>query len=354
MCCDPPAAGSASGCWPRCSPWGPTTGRPRCGPASPTRRRPAWSWPRWTPPGSGCGPGRPLCPGGRHRRGGRPARLPPGGGDPVAVEAGEVELVTRAGAWFPDGCLPKWDFHDRPYFHGNHLELDVPAVPLTVTCARGLEFATAQATITPEAGATAEVALEPARLHEPAARGWYGGDLHVHMNYSGDLVCGPDDVEGTAVLYHHLLSCGLRLAATVGTDVWLSFSRGPLFSNPPGWGRVYADLRGAPRSRPTGRCGCARSPAAPATRRSWGRWCSPTPARSGSRSAASRSAARPAPAGCWTAGPLPGPGRRARPVRRRRPAGRARGRDRPGPPLVRRHLLGCPNSASGSLEGRAC
>jgi hypothetical protein len=365
------------------------------------------------------------------------------GGVPVAVEAGEVELVTRAvtgagplavagaaapagqpaararlrlraagpsrwsvlddrgGAWFPDGCLPKWDFHDRPYFHGNHLELAVPAVPLTVTCARGLEFATAQATITPEAGATAEVALEPARLHGPAARGWYGGDLHVHMNYSGDLVCGPDDaaraqlgeglhlmslvagnigrtrvydreafeataghdlpwttgdrvarfsvefrndllghfhglglsgrparyhsghdgsdepydwpanadacrefrelgatigythpvfspladgtpaeafafprsvearelvadaalglvdsvdligpsdVEGTAVLYHHLLSCGLRLAATVGTDVWLSHSRGPLFSNPPGWGRVYADLRGAPLS----------------------------------------------------------------------------------------------------------
>ncbi|HEV2869920.1 MAG TPA: hypothetical protein VG409_00745, partial [Actinomycetota bacterium] len=39
-----------------------------------------------------------------------------------------------------------------------------------------------------------------------------------------------------------------RLAATVGTDVWLSHSRGPLFSNPPGWARVYADLRGAPLS----------------------------------------------------------------------------------------------------------
>jgi hypothetical protein len=365
------------------------------------------------------------------------------GGTPVAVEAGEVELVTRAvtgagplavagtaaptaqpaararlrllaagpsrwsvvddrgGAWFPDGCLPKWDFHDRPFFHGNDLELEVPAAPLTVACTRGLEFATVQATLTPEAGTTTEVALEPARRHDPAARGWYGGDLHVHMNYSGDLVCGPDDaarmqlgeglhlmslvagnigrtrvydreafeataghdlpwttadrvarfsveyrndllghfhglglsgrparyhsghdgsdepydwpanavacqefrdlgaavgythpvfspltdgtpaqafafprsvearelvadaalglvdsvdligpsdVEGTAILYHHLLSCGLRLAATVGTDVWLSYSRGPLISNPPGWARVYADLRGAPLS----------------------------------------------------------------------------------------------------------
>jgi hypothetical protein len=279
--------------------------------------------------------------------------------------------------------------------------VEVPAVPLTVTCARGLEFGTAAAAVTPAPGEVAEVELAPERLHDPAARGWYGADLHVHMNYSGDLVCGPDeaacmqvaeglhlmnlvaanisqtrvydreafeatagrdlpwttagrvarfsveyrndllghvhalglagrparyhsghdgsdepfdwppnaavcqelrglgatvaythpvfspladgtpaqaftfprsvearelvadaalglvdsvdligpsDVEGTAVLYHHLLSCGLRLAATAGTDVWLSHSRGPLFSNPPGWARVYADLRGAPLS----------------------------------------------------------------------------------------------------------
>jgi hypothetical protein len=369
------------------------------------------------------------------------------GGRPVAVPAGGVELVTRAvdgtghlavttavgeaaapageratrarlrlragapsrwsvvddrgGAWFPEGRQPRWDAHDRPYFHGDDLELEVPAVPLSVTCARGLEFATAAATVTPAPGEVAAVELAPERLHDPAARGWYGGDLHVHMNYSGDLVCGPDeaacmqvaeglslmnlvaanigqtrvydreafeatagrdlpwttaqrvarfsveyrndlfghltalglagpparyhsghegsdepfdwppnaavcaelrglgatvaythpvfsplddgspagafafprsvearelvadaalglvdsvdligpsDVEGTAVLYHHLLSCGLRLAATVGTDVWLSHSRGPLFSNPPGWARVYADLRGAPLS----------------------------------------------------------------------------------------------------------
>jgi hypothetical protein len=341
--------------------------------------------------------------------------LPVGGAAaPTARPAGRARLRLRAaapsrwtvvddrgGAWFPAGCLPRWDFHDRPLFHGNDLELEVPAVPLTVSCTRGMEFATAETTLTPRAGDTAEVELEPARLYETAARGWYGGDLHVHMNYSGDQVCGPDDaaamqlgeglhlmslvagnigrtrvydreafeatvgddlpwtagdrvarfsvefrndllghfhglgmtgrparyhsghdgsdqphdwppnadvcrefrglgatvgythpvfsplsdgtpaeafavprsvearelvadaalglvdsvdligpsdVEGTAVLYHHLLSCGLRLAATAGTDVWLSFSRGPLLSNPPGWARVYADLRGAPLS----------------------------------------------------------------------------------------------------------
>jgi hypothetical protein len=69
-------------------------------------------------------------------------------------------------------------------------------------------------------------------------------DAALGLVDSVDLI-GPSDVEGTAVLYHHLLSCGLRLAATAGTDVWLSYSRGPLISNPPGWARVYADLRGA-------------------------------------------------------------------------------------------------------------
>jgi hypothetical protein len=57
-------------------------------------------------------------------------------------------------------------------------------------------------------------------------------DAAIGLIDSVDLI-GPSDVEGTAVLYHHLLSCGLRLAATVGTDVWLSYSRGPLLSTRP-------------------------------------------------------------------------------------------------------------------------
>jgi hypothetical protein len=45
------------------------------------------------------------------------------------------------------------------------------------------------------------------------------------------------------------LSCGLRLAATAGTDCFPSFSNGPgVASNPPGWGRVYARLEGRPLS----------------------------------------------------------------------------------------------------------
>jgi hypothetical protein len=329
-------------------------------------------------------------------------------GEPVA--AGRVRLRAGApsrwsvtddhgGAWFPDGVQPRFDIADRPMCHGDDLEIEVPAVPLTIRCRRGMEFGTVETTVTPAAGEVTDVELAPERLYDAAARGWYGGDLHVHMNYSGDQVrapaeaaamqlgeglhlmnlvagniastlvydreafeatagedlpwstaervarfsveyrndllghfhalgparppvryhsghvtpdwppnatacedlrdagatigythpvmaplpdgtpagafqmprsmdarelvadaalglvdsvdlLGPNDAEGSATLYHHLLNCGLRLAATVGTDVWLSWSRGPLLSNPPGYARVYADLRGAPLSVP--------------------------------------------------------------------------------------------------------
>jgi hypothetical protein len=322
-------------------------------------------------------------------------------GSRLRLRAGGVSrwsvLDDRGQAWFAEGRLHKWDDHGRPFFHGNDVVLDVPARPLTIWCTRGMEFVPVSATVTPGADDEELVELEPARAYDAAARGWYGGDLHVHMNYSGDLVCGPHDAalmqrgeglhlmnlvagnllgariydreafehfagedlpwstddqlgrwsvefrndllghfhafapttppvryqtghtgaahaedwppnatacrdlrdrgatigythpvlsslsdgtpadafvsprstearelvadaalglvdsvdllgpndpEGTAVLYHHLLSCGLRLTATVGTDVFLSHSRSGSFSNPPGWGRVYADLGG--------------------------------------------------------------------------------------------------------------
>ena len=308
------------------------------------------------------------------------------------------------GAWFADGVPAKWDADDRPFFHTDPgpVELRVPAGPLHVVAARGLEFARMEVDVAPAAGETVAVDYAPARRFDPAAGGWYGADLHVHLNYSGDHVlepadavrmqrgeglalmhllagnlggalvydqellettagtdlradgalvrsglefrnqllghvhglgltgvpelrytgvegtdhpwdwppnsvaCGqmrdlgavttyahpvfapgdesdtdPDDLfrpfrmvearelvadaaagavdavelvscfddRGALVLYHHLLSCGLRLAATAGTDTFLSFARGPApASNPPGWGRVYAELGDAPLS----------------------------------------------------------------------------------------------------------
>jgi hypothetical protein len=97
------------------------------------------------------------------------------------------------GAWFPEDVLAKWDVHHRPFFHGHDLTMAVPAEALHVVCTRGVEFDRTELDVHPAAGGTALAECDPPRLFDPVADGWYGGDLHVHMNYSGDLVCTPAD-----------------------------------------------------------------------------------------------------------------------------------------------------------------
>jgi hypothetical protein len=335
------------------------------------------------------------------------------GGTPVAIDAA-LEVVPAArlrlrsprcarwsvtdatgGAWFPDGTVPrKTDGAHRPFFHAREVTMTVPAAPLEITCARGPEFTPRTTTADPAERPVVEMSLD--RTHDPSAAGWYSADLHVHLNYSGDLVVVPEqaramqrgedlalmtltagnlsgalvydrellehtagrdlwhvdghvaragvefrndllghvhalgltspparyqtghegadhphdwppnavacadlrdrdgtvayahpvftgademfaiarmpearelvadaalglveavdlvhcwDPRPTAFLYHRLLNCGLRLTATAGSDVFLSFAHGPgVASNPPGWGRVYADLGGEPLS----------------------------------------------------------------------------------------------------------
>lgn len=49
---------------------------------------------------------------------------------------------------------------------------------------------------------------------------------------------------GAAEIYRRLIGAGVRLAVTAGTDVFLSHKRNGMYSNPPGWARVYARLEG--------------------------------------------------------------------------------------------------------------
>ncbi|WP_433152058.1 CehA/McbA family metallohydrolase [Actinomadura nitritigenes] len=93
--------------------------------------------------------------------------------------------------WYPAGAPERIDAHRAPYFHGDDLVLDVPAEPLTVRVTRGMEHGTAEKPVTPEAGAETLVEIAPERLYDAAAKGWYGGDMHVHMNWTGDTVGTP-------------------------------------------------------------------------------------------------------------------------------------------------------------------
>ena len=72
------------------------------------------------------------------------------------------------------------------YFHtAGRSTLTLPAGRAVVEVWRGpeLETVTREVTIAPRAGSAVRIAL--ARVDDPTARGWWGGDLHVHMNYGG-------------------------------------------------------------------------------------------------------------------------------------------------------------------------
>ncbi|WP_090936865.1 CehA/McbA family metallohydrolase [Nonomuraea jiangxiensis] len=102
-------------------------------------------------------------------------------------------MAADGGGWFPADTPHRHDYHGRPYFHGDDLELEVPAAPLTITVARGMEYGEATLEVTPDPGGTHLIRLTPERLYDAAARGWYGADMHVHLNWAGDLVGLPAD-----------------------------------------------------------------------------------------------------------------------------------------------------------------
>lgn len=93
--------------------------------------------------------------------------------------------------WYPEGVPHRRDYHGVPYFHGDDIVLDVPNEPVTVRVGRGMEYLQAEVVVHPDAWAQTVVRLTPERLYDAAAGGWYGADLHVHLNWAGDIVAAP-------------------------------------------------------------------------------------------------------------------------------------------------------------------
>ncbi|SEL33585.1 CehA/McbA family metallohydrolase [Nonomuraea pusilla] len=130
---------------------------------------------------------------------GRPVDLSPlarrATGAAIRLKAGFPCRWSVTGAngqgWYPDGAPPKVDALRRPYFHGDDVVLAVPAEEITVTVTRGMEYAEATRTLVPAPGEETVVELTPERLYDGAARGWYGGDLHVHLNWMGEEPAAP-------------------------------------------------------------------------------------------------------------------------------------------------------------------
>ncbi len=109
--------------------------------------------------------------------------------------------------WAPDSAWrhadDAFDRKVRPYevtyFHASGPRtLTVPAGRYTVLATRGLEYAPASVEVEVLDGGTVAASLNPTRLVDLPASGWWSGDLHVHMNYGGAYRNDPAHLKSQA------------------------------------------------------------------------------------------------------------------------------------------------------------
>jgi len=82
---------------------------------------------------------------------------------------------------------------EHGYFHTRgRAAVTAPAGAVVVQAWRGPEYAAVRQELSLAAGETKALRLALRRLDDLPARGWWGGDLHVHMNYGGHYRNTPE------------------------------------------------------------------------------------------------------------------------------------------------------------------
>ena len=84
---------------------------------------------------------------------------------------------------------------DYPVFHttGN-FELTLPVGKVKLTVVKGFEFWPEEVNLEIAADQVTEFTVSLKRMTDMAARGWYSGSTHVHMNYGGNLHNTPENL----------------------------------------------------------------------------------------------------------------------------------------------------------------
>ncbi len=113
---------------------------------------------------------------------GLPARLSvvDGNGHPLIPDLGQPRFDGQNGLIF--------------FYSPGTMTLAVPAGDVRITAVHGLAGIPAEATRSVRAGETATIDLELSSVWNPALEGWYGGDLHQHLNYGGPYRLTPEDI----------------------------------------------------------------------------------------------------------------------------------------------------------------
>ena len=116
------------------------------------------------------------------------------GGQPVPAR---LEVTDGDGhPLFPPGTAIRFDPQNgRTYFHGKgEVSWTVPVGQLRVTACRGFSSMPVSQLVMARAGAASRVDLNLKPFVRHQAKGWYSGDLHLHLNYGGAYRLGPEDL----------------------------------------------------------------------------------------------------------------------------------------------------------------
>ncbi len=86
-------------------------------------------------------------------------------------------------SYAPPGALYRTAGGTEHFYAEEKAELQVPAGTYVLRAFRGPEYREARQEVAVAAGAEVDVRLAPERWANPPARGWWGGESHIHANY---------------------------------------------------------------------------------------------------------------------------------------------------------------------------
>jgi Tol biopolymer transport system component len=76
---------------------------------------------------------------------------------------------------------------DNMFHHAGELRLELPPGRVELTVVKGFEHWPKTLEVDVKAGEVSQLTVELEPMTDMAAKGWYGGSTHVHMNYGGNL-----------------------------------------------------------------------------------------------------------------------------------------------------------------------
>ena len=100
----------------------------------------------------------------------------------IHLRASDTRFYAPPDAYARIGGADEHSFHQAGSFR-----MEVPVGPLEIEAVRGFEYEPLSARVEIAAGDVTELTLRLVRITDMAAKGWWSGSTHVHMNYAGNL-----------------------------------------------------------------------------------------------------------------------------------------------------------------------